>query len=110
MGTNAPAITGDQFIDFLDSLSDRQLGNLGFNLCAVAYIGLNLSIRNSTILYVPGSYLDPNWINLFSILLMVIGVFISTFGLARGKLMPSIFGLILAYSCAASLIERVLLL
>ncbi len=41
-----------------------QLGTLAFNLSAIAWIGLNVSFRGFSPHYMPGSYIEPNVLNI----------------------------------------------
>ncbi|MBP9090302.1 hypothetical protein KBI23_04680 [bacterium] len=95
----------------LSSMSAGALSTLAFNLGAIAWIGLNLSINinftvnNFSIVYQPGCYISPNVLNVLSAFVLLYSGYLAAWAIYRGSLFPAIITLTFIYSMVATLIR-----
>ena len=91
----------------LSSMSAGALSTLAFNLGAIAWIGLNLSINFNrfSIVYQPGCYISPNVLNVLSAFVLLYSGYLAGWAIYRGSLFPAIITLTFIYSMVATLIR-----
>jgi hypothetical protein len=99
----APKIARASFIETLLSCKAGELGTLAFNLCACAWVGLNVTFLQGKMLYIPGCFVHPNLINLASGCVLIIGTILATVAIRRGSLLTPAIGLTFTWSFLATL-------
>jgi hypothetical protein len=82
------------------------LGTLAFNLSAIAWIGLNVSFRGFSPHYMPGSYIQPNVLNIICGGILLYSCYLAFLATKRGSLIPAVIAFTFAWSMIASIIRH----
>lgn len=93
------------FLAWLFSLTGEELGTLAFNLAVVSWIGMNIAFLPGRIVYSPGCYITPNWLNILSAFPMVVGLALAVIAIKRSSLISPVIALTFGWSFVATLIR-----
>ena len=100
--------TKQSIINCVLSLDSKQLAILALDLCAFSWIGLNLSFIRGTLVYMPGCYVIPNWINILSGVVLIFGSVLAGLAVKRGRLLVGVLALTFTWSFIATVVRTVL--
>ena len=100
--------TGQSFVDWVLSLESKQLAILALDLCAFAWIGLNLSFIRGNLEFVPGCYVTPNWMNIASGVVLIFGLILAGIAVKRGRPLLGVISLTFGWSFFATLVRTLL--
>ena len=97
--------TRQPFFAWLLSLDGKELATIALNLCAFAWIGLNLSFIKGNLVYMPGCYVIPNWINILGAIVLVFASVLAGIAIKRGRLLQGVIALTFTWCFIATLIR-----
>lgn len=93
---------------FLAELPAGRLGTLAFNLSAFAWIGLNIAFFEGQAVYLPGAYLEPNWLNYISALVLLYSSYLALRAIGRGSLLPAVITLSFLWSVCGTITRNLM--
>lgn len=101
-------ISGRSFIDWVLARDSKLLAIVALDLCVFSWIGLNLSFIKGNLVYIPGCYVNPNWINILSGVVLIFGSVLAGLAVKRGRLLVGVISLTFGWSVIATLVRTVL--
>lgn len=93
-------------LNSLKAMSGPQIGTLAFNLSAIAWIGLNVSFREFSPHYMPGSFVEPNILNIISGGILFYSCYLALLAIKKESLIPAIITFTFAWSLVATIIRN----
>jgi hypothetical protein len=90
----------------LEAMPSYRLGTLAFNVSAIAWIGLNVSIKGFSPGYAPCNFLHPNFLNILSGALLLYSIFLAISAVKKGSLFPAVITFTFVWSLIATVIRH----
>ena len=101
-------ISGRFFIDWVLARDSKLIAIVALDLCVFSWIGLNLSFIRGNLIYVPGCYVTPNWVNILSGVGLIFGSVLAGLAVKRGRILIGVIALTFTWGVIATLVRTAL--